>query len=183
MKDKFTEQYFLYQIQIKKDPEAFAKLYDLYVEKIYRFIYLKVSSREEAEDITSEVFLKTWNYLIQGSNLPLKSFSGFLYQIARNAVVDVYRKRARTHEISIDQISSSSVSVLNNTVEKIEAQELLENIKKLKNEYQELLILRYVDGLAMSEIAKIIGKSSVSVRVTIHRAIKVLKKFTEDQTR
>jgi len=60
-----TEKLLLLRVRTKKDPEAFATLYDMYAEKIFRFVRFKIDSREEAEDITSEVFLKVWNFLLE----------------------------------------------------------------------------------------------------------------------
>ena len=95
--------------------EQFGQIYDQYIDKIYRFVYLKVDSHETAEDITSKVFLKGWE-AYQKSQTPnpnsprseagvqkeIKNPGAFLYQIARNAVVDHYRDRGRTKIISVD---------------------------------------------------------------------------------
>ncbi len=182
MRKNISEQILIYRAQAKRDPDAFAELYDKYVDKIYRFVYLKLSNREEAEDITSEVFLKTWNYLIDHSNKRTRSFSGLVYRIARNAVVDVYRKRAKTKECSLDQVKEyARENTLINEIELHQnTQALLQQIKKLKNEYQEVIVLRYVDDLSISEIAHITEKSGSNVRVTLHRALKVLKRITQD---
>lgn len=182
MRDKLNEQFLLYKVQFKKDPDAFAALYDRYIDKIYRFIYLKLSNRAEAEDVTSEVFLKSWNYLIDSANKGrVRSFSGLLYSIARNAVVDVYRKRAKHKECSIDSVEELARE--STLIEEIELhqnmQHLLGQIKKLKNAYQEVIVLRYVDDLSITEIAQITGKSNANVRVTLHRALKVLRRLSQ----
>lgn len=180
--NKLKEKLLLYRLQTKNDPDAYAELYDLYVKRIYRFVYFKVGATEEAEDITSEVFLKTWNYLIENSEKEVKSFSGLLYRIARNAIIDFYRTRNTTQ--SVEKISEESewgdsgkwAKDLN---AKVDAQNILAAIKKLKQEYQEVLTLRYVDELEMDEIAEITGKGSIAIRVTLHRALKKLKEMTE----
>jgi RNA polymerase sigma-70 factor (ECF subfamily) len=181
MKDKIAEKLLLYKVQIKKDSEAFGTLYDDYVDRIYRFIFLKISSREEAEDTTSEVFLKAWNYLTHVEKKKVYSFSGLIYKIARNCIIDVYRKRAARQEYSIEYLSSlpNRETEIGSTEPNSEAGLLLESIKKLKSEYQEIIMLRYIDGLSISEIAEALEKSSVSVRVTLHRALKILKNISE----
>ena len=71
--------------------EQFGQIYDQYIDKIYRFVYLKVDGQETAQDVTSKVFIKGWeSYQKSGSNI--KNPGAFLYQIARNAVVDHYRE-------------------------------------------------------------------------------------------
>ena len=102
MASKIKQKILLYRLQSKPDPAAFAQLYDIYVKQIYRFVYFKVSSHEEAEDITSEVFLKTWRYINDKSKKKISSFSGLLYRLARNAIVDLYRVKAKRPEVSLN---------------------------------------------------------------------------------
>ena len=185
MSGKLSEKLLLYQVQSKNDPEAYGKLYDEYVKRIYRFVYFKISNHEEAEDITSEVFLKAWNYLKDKKEV--KSFAGLLYRIARNSVIDHYRARAAKPVII------STVTSVEETIEvgdggewteklqiKLESDEILLAIKRLKQEYQEVLTLRYVDELTIDEIAEIVGKGKIAVRVTLHRALKKLEEITKD---
>lgn len=177
VKRLFTEKYLLYQVQAQKSPDAFAELYDRYINKIYRFIYLKLSNKEEAEDTTSEVFLKVWNYLIDPAHTDVKSFSGFVYRMARNAIIDVYRKRANRQEFSLTL--AEQVPGKNKEIEGIHTEQELEHVlktlKTMKSEYQEVIVLRYVDDLSIQEISEILGKKQTAVRVTLHRALTILK--------
>lgn len=176
---KLSDTILLFRVERNHDPEAFAELYDRYVKQIYRFIYFKVSSHEEAEDLTADVFLKTWNYIQEGKEV--KSFSGLLYRVARNAIIDLYRSRAAQPE---------SLSLYTEEVEMgdgntwwrrmdvaIEHQGIVQAIKKLKQEYQEVVTLRFVDELSIEEIAEITGKKKIAIRVTLHRALKKLQEF------
>ena len=175
-----NEKVLLYRIQTRRDPEAYGELYDRYVRQIYRFVYFKVSSREEAEDITADVFLKVWNYLQEHADI--KSFSGLLYRIARNAVVDVYRTRT-TQNLSHEDVREMDIADQGIWQEKIELSlehgKILQALKKLKEEYREVITLRFIDGLDMGEIAAIMNKGQVTVRVTLHRAIKKLHDILE----
>lgn len=184
MSGKLSEKLLLYRVQTKNDPEAYAKLYDEYVKRIYRFVYFKISNHEEAEDITSEVFLKAWNYLKDKKEI--KSFAGLLYRIARNLIIDHYRARATK------PVTTSTVTIADETIEvgdggawteklqiKLESQDVLQAIKKLKQEYQEVITLRYVDELGIDEIAEITGKGKIAVRVTLHRALKKLEEIAK----
>lgn len=174
------EKLLLYKVRVKKDPDAFAQLYDFYIEPIYRFVYFKLSNKEDAEDITSEVFLKTWNYLVTGEN-QVNSFRHLIYKIARNRIIDVYRERATRLECPIETIQN--VAVTEDLIKTIEATEektqIILVMKKLKSEYQEVIHLRYVEGLSAGDIAEILEKSYTNVRVLLHRATKKLKELTE----
>lgn len=178
---RIEEKLLLYKIITKRDADSYGILYDRYVERIYRFIYFKVQNREDAEDVTSEVFLKAWQYIIQKSPSEIESVSGLLFSIARNAVIDLYRQRAKKPLVSIEVVSE--VIAEQKDVESIEYKEdvahMVELIKKLKQDYQEVLLLKYVEDLKISEIAKVLGKSSVNVRVILHRAMKKLKELSK----
>jgi len=179
MKSTISKKILLYRVQTKKDPEAFTALYDIYIKKIYRFIYFKVSNHEEAEDISSEVFLQAWNYINEGNKV--ESFSGLLYRVARNKIVDVYRIRAKEKNQSIDNLGDYELrddTDLNEEVaNKTEIKKILNSLHKLKQEYQEVITLKYIDELSTAEIGEITGKGKVAVRVTLHRALKKLKQI------
>jgi RNA polymerase sigma-70 factor (ECF subfamily) len=182
MKGSLEEKSLLYKVQTQKDPEAFALLYDQYVEPIYRFVYFKISHREEAEDVTGEVFLKCWQYLSIGKGKEIRSFSALLYTIARNQVIEVYRNRAKRPEAPLtEEDDQGDKGKAARSVEiKEETEKLLMIIRKLKQEYQEVLLLRYVEDFSIGEIAVITRKTRTSVRVTLHRELKKLKNFAED---
>lgn len=185
MSSTLNEKILLYRLQKERDPEVFVVLYDAYVEQIYRFVYFKVRSREEAEDITSDVFLKAWQYLQE--NRTVKSFSGLLYRIARNAVIDLYRQKAARPENALEDAELEQNDIRDTASwhdelhTKLETEKILVSLKKLKQEYQEVLTLRYVDELEIAEIAEIVGKGMVTVRVTIHRALKRLKEVLQEE--
>lgn len=178
---KIQEKWLLYQATMEKSPEAFGKLYDGYATRIYRFIYFKVSSSTDAEDLTAEVFLKAWQYLSEGKEI--RSFSGLLYTIARNQVIDFYRRGTASKEPKLEDMELENLSdggKMKEGLEKMqEATALVKKLKLLKDEYREVLTLRYIDELAPGEIAEILNKSGISVRVLIHRALKALKKIIE----
>ena len=177
---KFQEKLLLLRLR-KKDPEAFAQIYDLYVTPIYRFIYFKVATRQDAEDLTSEVFLKIWQYITE-SEEKIENLRALLYRTARNLVIDMYRQKAR-RDITPD------TEVLNNIVDdrqqnllsRIESEFEMKNIemvlRKMKDEYREVIILRFIDELSINEIAKVLDKSKGSVRVILHRALKVIREL------
>lgn len=167
------------------EKEAFAEIYDFYVVKIFRFIYLKTNSKETAEDLTSEVFLKSWKYIKDGrennrNEVKLDKISSFLYKIARNLVIDFYRKKqALTFEINkeiSETVKDQSQDILAEISAKQEVEEMMKVLKQLKDEYQEVILLRYVEELSMREMVEITGKTEGALRVLLHRAVKSLEK-------
>ena len=180
MKAKYREKLLVHKVQENKDNEAFGELYDLYIEKIYRFVFIKLSNKEEAEDITSDVFLKTWNYLIADKKqFEIKSFSGLIYRIARNTLVDFFRHKSVRREYGIETLED--IGEDSELIEKIDVKHEVDNImhvlKKMKREYQEIILLRYIEELSIAEIAEILEKRKTNVRVTLHRALKILKEL------
>ena len=185
------ESYRVYRVRSAQDEQAFARIYDAYVEAIYRFVYLKISSKEQAEDITAEVFLRLWQALQKGEEV--RHVRGLLYRIARNLVIDAYRQRGATPPtlavtFSEDDTSShiDSLSDRGTSSRMVEAQAdvalLLQRMGQLKDDYQDVLTLRLIDDLPFGDIASIIGKETGTVRVLYHRALKALERleFSQD---
>jgi RNA polymerase sigma-70 factor (ECF subfamily) len=176
------EKKLVYIVQKEKDTDAFAELYDFYVSKMYRFVYFKLSNKEEAEDLVSELFLKAWYYLTDDHNKQVRSFSGFMYRMARNMIVDVYRERAKNVDIpdsDLPNMVQSDNTLMEEVSDKTEADRMLQYIKQLKQEYQDIVLLKHVEGFSNAEIADILQKSRTNVRVTLHRAMKVLRDMIE----
>lgn len=172
----------LFTIYSGKDAgSAFAKLYDKYVDDIYRFTYFKVSNESEAQDLTSQTFLKVWKALSEGTRVD--NFRAFLYQTAQNLIIDFYRKRAREDEISYDGLVQELPDDSDHTdtiAINMQAEYVLELSKRLKSEYRQVLFLKYVNELSIKEIATIMKKKPGNIRTTIHRATKALKQVVKN---
>ncbi len=177
MKNPFEEKLLLYKVREKQDTEAFGTFYDIYVAELYRFVYFKLNNREEAEDVVSEVFLRIWQYLIDREKKEVESFRALSYAIARNAIIDVYRRRKRDQDKMNMQMGGENVvvDIELNVGMKLEADNIMSVVATFKQEYQEVIHLRHIEGLPMKDIAKILNKSHTSVRVLLHRATKKLK--------
>ena len=156
--------------------EQFSRIYDQYIEKIYRFVYLKVSSQEVAEDVTSKVFLKGWESYQKDQKI--NNPGSFLYQIARNAVIDHYREKGRTNTISAE-FAGQIVDHKTNLYEKAVFNESFEAtksaIQKLKKDYQDVIIWHYLEDMPIVEIAGILNKPVGTIRVMIHRGLRMLR--------
>lgn len=184
-----VDQYLLFRVRSRGDGEAFAKLYDRYVLQIYRFVYLKLPSKEQAEDVTSETFLKTWEFLLK--NKDIRHFRALLYRIARNLVADAYRRKepvasfevVTNHPVFASSYSEGDVSDRQRGKQSIETRAdfalLMQTISRLKEDYQDVLTLRLIDGLAFDDIAQVLEKSPGNVRVIFHRAMKALEQLME----
>jgi RNA polymerase sigma-70 factor (ECF subfamily) len=161
---------------ISGEASAFGLLYDKYQPQIYRFIYLKVSHREEAEDLAHQVFFKAWqnigNYQIKG--LP---FTSWLYRIARNEVIDHYRTRKPNLNIEIIEEPAGNDPVEQGIDNAIKIEAIRKAILQLNQEQQDVIIMRFVEELSFGEIAKAMDKSHGAVRILQHRAIKNLRKI------
>jgi RNA polymerase sigma-70 factor (ECF subfamily) len=184
-----VDRYLLYRIRVRQDAEAFAKIYDRYVTQIYRFVLLKLPAREDAEDLTSETFLKCWRYVQE--HREVTEIRALLYQIARNSIADWYRERgtpARTLAVTFQPESPSSIAEGDVTdagrgraiVEaRAELAMVAGKLERLKDDYRDVLMLRLIDDLPFDLIGEIMEKPAGSVRVLYHRAKKALEALDE----
>jgi RNA polymerase sigma-70 factor, ECF subfamily len=161
------------------DTDAFGELYDRYVDQVYRYIAYRVASRQVAEDLTSETFLRalrrigtfTW----QGRDV-----GAWFTTIARNLVADHYKSGRYRLELTTDDIGESGgppqlvegpegavLEAMNNKI-------LLEVIKQLNAEQQECIALRFLQGLSVSETAQVMGKNEGAIKALQYRAIRTL---------
>lgn len=178
VKRSLTDQSLVYKVQTFQDKDAYAELYRHYVADIYRFVAFKVPTQHDAEELTSDVFLKVWERLTDTSKSSIRGFRAFVYQTARNTIIDWYRKKSTTNELSTE-IHKLQVPVpetlSQGTDAKLMVGDLLEVLDRLKSEYKEVLLLRFVEELTTAEIAAVLGKKTSAVRVTLHRATKALE--------
>lgn len=170
------------------DSECFGKLYDSYASRMYRFIFLKIGHKGDAEDLLHEVFLSAWKSIRNYRQQDAAPFTSWLYQIARNRVIDYYRthKQAlslddmiRTDAIPIELMSGGYAMFAHAVSQKMELEEVMRALKFLPDEYQTILIMRYIEDLSPQEVGAVIGKTSGAVRVLQHRALHQLKKTIE----
>lgn len=156
------------------DTAAFGALYDAYIDRIYRFVWYKTHHRETAEDLTSAVFMKAFER-IGTFDSSKGNFSGWLYGIARNAVIDHYRKRRDVQDIedAWDLASDSDV------VRDVEARTMIERLKKglggLTPDQRDVVIMRLWEQMSYAEIAEALGKSEPACRMTFARASATLR--------
>jgi len=157
---------------VGRDAEAFGDLYMRYLDKIYRYVFYKVGSEKRAEDLTEQVFLSAWE-AIEDYEPRGYPFSSWLYRIAHNAVVDHYR--TKKDESPLDSVAftlaDESLGPEETLMKKRQVSRLLEALAHLSEDKQELIILRFVEGLSHAQVAEILGKSEVACRVMQHRVL------------
>lgn len=168
----------------KKDKDAFAQAYDLYADKIFRFIFLKISNKIEAQDLTSRVFLKAWEYILKKEIKEIKTLGALFYQIARNLIIDYYRSNANKNDIFLSEaeelektMKDEKVDLLRDQLIKADLEQIKKALAELREEYREVIVFHYIEELSIGEIAGIIGKSKGAVKVLLHRAIKNIKRI------
>ena len=162
--------------------KIFSQIYDQFIDKIYRFIFLKVNSQEIAEDLCSETFLKTWQ-VFKEDEQEIENPQAFLYKIARNLIIDHYRNKAKVQFVSVDcaPINDPGIDLNQESLDRSDMETVRTVLTELRPEYQEIIIWHYVDDLEIPEIAKMLNKSEGAVRVQLHRALKSLKNRIPDR--
>jgi len=166
---------------MNKLKKQFGRIYDKYIEKIYRFIFLKIGSEEIAQDLTSDTFLRGWKAFQKAqdpkNNYKIENTQAFLYQIARNLIADHYKEKGKVKIVSAENIVITDLSV------DLEKKAILSSdmntiklaLNNLNENYQNVIIWRYLDDFSTAEVAQMMNKSEQATRVLLHRALKSLK--------
>lgn len=157
--------------------KQFLSLYEAFSQEIFRFCFAKTRNRDESLDITQEVFMKTWDVMRQGKTIDMAR--GFLYKIARNAIIDRSRKKKSISLEAIFDDRGDSFSEITEHVayeKTIDQEKALIYLKQLPEHHYEILVLRYIQELTITEIAQLYQETENAISVKIHRALKVAQK-------
>ncbi len=185
-KERFSKKIGLYSsttLNHKALQKTFNDLYTAEADAIFRFCLVRVSDREQALDLTQEVFTRFWQTLTQKSR-HIEYPRAFLYTSARNAIIDWYRKKK---SVSLDDMADEeteepyeqlSDSAIEDSKFEGEGRFLVDSIRKLSDGHRDAVYLRFVEGLSPPEIAKILGISTNATSVRINRGIGELRKIT-----
>ncbi len=166
--------------------KLFLEMYDSFNDEIFRFCMSKTRNRDESLDITQETFVKTWDYLRSGKTIDMTR--AFLYRIARNLIIDHARKKKsvsldamfETHHDEGADTGSAFDAPDHGNIPSGDAQDrtqMIERLKQLPEHSYEILVMRFIQELTISEIAKIYKESENAISVRIHRAIKLAQKL------
>lgn len=168
-----TEWFYIQEARLG-DRDAFGKLYQYYVDRIYRFCYFRTNQKkEDAEDLTADVFVKAWEKL---ATFRKGSFQAWLYMIARNTIIDHYRSTHQQVQLH-EEIPDEKESLVDMVATTLEVSRVKKCMKYLTDEQQEIIVLKYVEDVSQKEIAAIVGKSEEAVRALSSRAIGKLREL------
>lgn len=167
----------------KEDKEAFGQLYELYVDRIYNYVYYRTGNVADAEDLTAKIFVRAMKHIprYQDQGVP---FSAWLYRIAHNLVANWHRDNSRRQMVALDDITHWHVGDESPEF----ATQLLEDkslllgaIRRLPSDRQELLILKFVERLSNAEIGDIMGRSEGAIKSLYHRTLLSLREDLQER--
>lgn len=155
--------------------EAFLKIYDRYYREIYRYVSFKVGTSQQAEDISSDVFVRALEYASDEDRPLVQRVRPFLYQVARAAIADHYRDRQPNTplEFAEDVAAVGEIGDLGQG----SREQLMAELLKLPEDQREAVLLKYMEGLSASEVGAIMGRSAGAVRVLVHRGMERLREL------
>lgn len=168
----------------RSDPEAFGLLYERYVGKIYNYIYYRVGNHYDAEDLTARTFYRALNHIAEYAPRGAP-FSAWLYRIAHNLVVNWHRDRQRHQLVSLEEamlhVPLKQVEEPHQLSEREDEKErLLAAVRQLPEDRQQLLILKFVEGLSNFEIGQIMGRSEGAIKSLYYRTLLSLREMLEE---
>jgi len=152
---------------------AFGEIYNIFLERIYRYVFYQVRDRMTAEDLTEEIFLKAWG-AIGSCKGKERTFSSWLYRIAHNQVIDNLRSQRRYLSVDVEALAEVN-SPEPEEGRKIEQQEMLDAISELPQNQKQVIILKFIEGLGNREIEQVTGKKQGAIRVLQMRALATLR--------
>jgi RNA polymerase sigma-70 factor (ECF subfamily) len=167
------------------DAEAFGQVYDAYVDSIYRYLYYRVGSRAQAEDLTSETFVRALRR-IDSFTWQGKDIGAWFVTIARNQVADhVKSSRFRLEVTTADMLDADQADggIEDEVLGRLQSAELLDAVRQLKPEQQECIVLRFLQGLSVAETAQVMKRSSGAVKQLQLRAVRALAKLVPEHVR
>ena len=165
------------------DERALGELYDRYEAKIYSYIYRRTGERTLAEDLTAQVFLKMLE-AIRRDKAWHSSFSGWLYRIAHNSIVDYYRRRDRKQQVPIDDVPvliDENESPVRAAEKQFDAERLRSAIGRLTSEQAEVISLRFLEGYSINEVATLMDKTEGAIKALQYRAVATLRQLLENE--
>lgn len=162
------------------DVDALGELYDRYSAKIYAYIFYHVGNQELAEDLTAGVFIKMLN-AVCSSKAWQNSFSGWLYRIAHNMVVDHFRRSSQRQVLPLDEHLVAAEEDPVSTAERTLTGKLLnEALLYLTEEQRLVIIYKFCEGFSNLQVAKLMGKTEGAIKSLQYRALASLRRYLEE---
>jgi len=164
--------------QAKSDPGAFGLLYENYLQKIYNYVYYRTGNHHDAEDLTAKTFQRAMKHISRYEQRGVP-FSAWLYRIAHNVVANWHRDQSRRKVVALDELvlyQRWQQSPEGLVEENEERRELLKVIRRLPADRQQLLVLKFVEGMSNEAIGQIMGRSEGAIKSLYHRTLLALRK-------
>jgi len=187
MKNRFSTNGDYEQRLIKRakagNKKAFGELYRKYNLLIYRYILSNTGTPQDAEDLTTDVFIKAWNALDTYEDIGY-SYGAFLLKIAKNITIDYHRAQKGEKPIDdeiIENTSPNGKSPAESLTLRNETKALSQALRKLPDDYLQVLSLRFFSDIDIEQAAEILSRSEGAVRVLQHRALKTLRNILEEE--
>jgi RNA polymerase sigma-70 factor (ECF subfamily) len=169
--------------------KRFVSLYTAEADAVFRYCLIRTSSREVALDISQDAFMRFWDALMRQTSI--SNDKAFLFKITRNLIIDWYRKKK---SISLEALGESDDDTERDVLDRLvledsvymqeefnaEGRYVIEKIRELEPQYQQMLYLRFVEDMKPKEIAEVLGESVNVISVRITRAIEKLRKIVDD---
>jgi RNA polymerase sigma-70 factor (ECF subfamily) len=152
----------------RRDPEAFARVYDRYVQRVYRYLYGRVGSAQEAEDLTAQTFLSALESLPRYDHRGY--FSAWLFSIARRKAADFFRRR-ETVPLEEAETLASETDLPGEAARGEQIRNLAGLIRSLGDDERELIRLHFTAGLTFAEMASVLGKNEDAVKKSVYRLL------------
>jgi RNA polymerase sigma-70 factor, ECF subfamily len=163
--------------QAKTDPGAFGALYDEYMPSVYAYIMRRVSNRELAEDLTSQVFEKALKSI---KGLKGGSFKGWLFKIAGNAVIDHYRSKGRQQTSSLAEAGEVTNGKTSHAVDEVDNRiAVMSLLDKLPEGQRTALVMHFLDGMTVDEMAQATDSTPNACYMKVYRATKAFAELLE----
>jgi RNA polymerase sigma-70 factor, ECF subfamily len=159
--------------------QFFSQLYDEHVDRIYRFVFFKVSNEQLAQDITSETFTKLWKEISQDREV--RNPSGFLFRVAKNMIIDHYRAKDQ-NPVNLDNMEmvlDKNQDIAGQAVQNDDMRAVTAALSKLSEDSRLAVSMYYIEQEPISEVAKALSRSQGATRVLIHRGMKQLREILE----
>ena len=162
----------------RRKPDAFAALYQRYLARVYRYLYLRLGSQHDVEDLASQIFIETLIGLRQNRYKENGCFPAWLFTIVRRRLVDFQRQCV---SVPLDEHPSADLDLLDVIQASENVARLSHLLAQLNNEKQELLRLRFAAKLSFAEIATLENQSEAAVKMAVYRAVQWLREHWEGE--
>lgn len=157
------------------DTEAFGALYDATFDLIYNYFHFRVKNPEDAQDLTSQIYLEAWQHIKRFN--PDRSFSAWLFGFAKFRLIDFYRRQKPQATLEAVTNISDGTDIESETATRLENTKMVAAVNRLPEPYRTVIQLKYLQELEYSEIAQILGKQENNLRVMVSRGIEKLRQI------